>query len=86
MSKARQLLIITQAENREVGRQRLRQQLAPIQAKQASRKGYDAASGRLTVSPLAGGLEPVESLTTAAFPVGRIVQVSSDRRIDGVPT
>ncbi|MGI8933953.1 MAG: hypothetical protein ACR2FS_07755 [Phormidesmis sp.] len=72
--------------NRATGKSRIKPQLQKSDTVQSARTGYDAVSGRLTISPLAGGLETVESLTTAAFPVGRIVQVSGDRRIDGVPT
>lgn len=85
MQNARNLLIRTQSTNREVGRQQIRRQLQQPDNSQASRTGYDAASGSFTVSPLSGGLQPAQSLTTAAFPVGRVVTVSSDGRIDGVP-
>ena len=90
--QAKDLLTKTQATNRVIGRQQIRQQLRQPENTTGVRTGYDAASGSFTVSPLSGGLQPVQSLTTAAFPVGRVVTVSSDgaafqgnRRIDGVP-
>lgn len=83
---AKNLLKKTQATNRATGQSRLKLQLRQADSSYASRTGYDAASGSFTVSPLSGGLQPVQSLTTAAFPVGRLVSVSSDLRIDGVPT
>jgi hypothetical protein len=82
---AKNLLKQTQATNRATGQSRLNFQLRQADSSHASRTGYDSASGSFTVSPLSGGLQPVQSLTTAAFPVGRIVTVGRDRRIDGVP-